>query len=598
MTFPSARPARPQGHKAPSSGPAEINIETARALFPALEQKVHGKPLVYLDSAATTQKPRAVIDAVVKFYEHDNANVHRGVHSLGDRATAALEQARATVQRFLNARRPHEIVFVRGTTEAVNLVAQTFGRAHIKAGDEVLVTEMEHHANFVPWQRLCEETGAVLRAIPITNRGELRLELLDDLLTPRTKLVALSHVSNALGTVNPVKAVIEAAHKKGIPVLIDGAQAVAHVDVDVQDLDCDFYTFSGHKVYGPMGIGVLFGKLPLLDAMPPWQTGGDMVKSVGFEGTTFNDPPHKFEAGTPDVAGAVGLAAALEFVEALGRHRIAAHEASLLDLAVRRLREVPGVRLVGEPTHRAAVVSFLVEDPPMSPLDVGARLDVEGVAVRAGHHCAMPLMTRLDVPGTVRASFAAYSTVEDVERFASALRSVVAAASAARRSAAKSKADGPEYPGATASSVGAAAAALRDEFDGLDDWADKYELLIELGRQAPIMPEPLKTAANKVRGCLSTVHMTARLKPGASAVVEFLADSDSELVRGLLALLQHLFSGQRAAEILAFDLPRFLARLGLESNLTTGRRNGLAEMIKRLRTLAAELTSPAEGRRG
>ena len=593
MTFPSARPGRPPGLKPSTSGQADL--DAARALFPALDQKVHGKPLVYLDSAATTQKPRVVIDAVVKFYESDNANVHRGVHALGDRATAALERARATVQRFLNARRPHEIIFVRGTTEAVNLVAQTFGRANVGRGDEVLVTEMEHHGNFVPWQRLCEEKGAVLRALPINDRGELRLDTLEELLSARTKLVALSHVSNVLGTVNPVKEVIEAAHKKGIPVLVDGAQAASHVDVDVQDLDCDFYAFSGHKVYGPMGIGVLYGKLPMLDAMPPWQSGGDMVKSVGFEGTTFNDPPHKFEAGTPNVAGAVGLATALEFLDGLGRRRVAAHEANLLDLAVKRLRAIPGVRLIGDPKHRAGVVSFLVEDPPMSPLDVGARLDVEGIAVRTGHHCAMPLMTRLGVSGTVRASFALYNTAEEVERLASSLRSVVASAAQAGRAAAQARIDGPEYPEATASNVGAAAAALRGEFDGLDDWAEKYELLIELGRRAPIMPEALKTKSNKVRGCLSTVHMTARLKPGSRDVVEFLADSDSELVRGLLALLQHLFSGQRAAEILAFDLPGFLARVGLESNLTSGRRNGFAEMIKRLLGLATELTASSVG---
>jgi cysteine desulfurase/selenocysteine lyase len=567
---------------------AAADVTRVRSFFPALDQHVHGKPLVYLDSAATTQKPSVVIDAVVRYYEADNANVHRGVHALGDRATSALEHARTTVQRFLNARRPQEIVFVRGTTEAINLVAQTYGRAHVGPGDEVLITEMEHHANFVPWQRLCEEKGAVLRAIPVTDRGELRLDTLDGLITPRTRLVALCHVSNALGTVNPVKEVIEIAHARGVPVLVDGAQGVPHEDVDVRELGCDFYAFSGHKVYGPMGVGVLYGRLPLLEAMPPWQCGGDMVRSVSFAGTTFNEPPHRFEAGTPDVAGAVGLAAALEFFDGVGRHRVAAHEANLLDLAVRRLKSIPGVRIIGEPARRAGVVSFVVDDPPLSALDVGARLDVEGVAVRSGHHCCMPLMDRLGVAGTVRASFAAYNTTDDVERLAAALRVIIQEATAARATR-DGRGPGPAYPSASAPTVGAAAAALLSELDSLDGWADRYEFLIELGRQAPDMPDSLKTEEHRVRGCLSTVHLAPRVAPGGRGVVEFLADSDSELVRGLLALLQKLFSGQRAVDILTFDLSKFLARAGLDSNLTTGRRNGLAEMLKRLRGFASGL---------
>ncbi len=364
------------------SGPADF--AQIRSLFPALAQNVHGKPLVYLDNAASTQKPREVIDALVRFYESDNANVHRGAHALSDRATASYERARETVRYFLKARRAEEIVFVRGATEAINLVAQTYGRQHVGPGDEVLVTEMEHHANLVPWQQLCHEKGARLQAVPITDRGELRLDALEALLTPRTKLVALAHVSNALGTVNPVKEVIAAAHRRGIPVLVDGAQAVAHIPVNVQDLDCDFYAFSGHKIYGPMGIGVLYARWALLESMPPWQFGGDMVDVVGFGGTTFNEAPYRFEAGTPNVAGAVGLAAALDFIEGIGRGTIAAHEARVLDLAVLRLAEIPGVRLVGEPGHRAGVVSFAVEDPPLPAMDVAARLDGEGIAVRAG----------------------------------------------------------------------------------------------------------------------------------------------------------------------------------------------------------------------
>jgi cysteine desulfurase/selenocysteine lyase len=559
-----------------------------RALFPALRQNVNGKPLVYLDNAASTQKPRAVIDALVRYYESDNANVHRGAHALSDRATAAYERARETSRRFLNARRTEEIVFVRGATEAINLVAQTFGRQHVGPGDEVIVTEMEHHANLVPWQQLCREQGARLVVAPITETGDLRLDALDSLITPRTKLVAVSHVSNALGTVNPIKRVIEAAHRRGVPVLIDGAQAAPHVPVDVRELGCDFYVFSGHKVYGPMGIGVLYGRLDVLESMPPWQHGGDMVDTVGFDATTFSGPPYRFEAGTPNVAGAVGLATALEFLEGVGRRAVADHEAALLDLAVRRLSEIPGVRLVGEPAHRAGVVSFAVDDPPMSALDVSARLDAEGIAVRAGNHCCQPLMGRLGIPGTVRASFAIYNDAADVERLAAAVRIIVSGADVGRReSAGNVEAD---YPGPSTPTIDAAAADLLDEFDGLGDWAERYEFLIELGRKAPALPDSFRTEANRVRGCQSTVFLAPRVRPGTRDTIEFLADSDSELVAGLLAVLHDLFSGRPAAEVLAFDLPGFLEQAGLQSNLTTGRRNGLAEMIKRLNAFATEVS--------
>ncbi len=568
-------------------------LARVRGLFPALGQRVNGHPLVYLDNAATTQKPRPVIDALVRFYETDNANVHRGTHALSDRATAAYEGARETARRLLNAKSPEEIVFVRGATEAINLVAQSFGRRNVGPGDEVLITEMEHHANLVPWQQLCLETGARLRVLPITDRGELRLDELKTVLSPRTRLVALAHVSNALGTVNPVRQVVEAARRYGIPVLVDGAQAVPHIDVDVQELDCDFYAFSGHKVYGPMGIGVLYGKLSLLEAMPPWQCGGDMVHRVDYDKTTFNDPPYRFEAGTPNVAGAVGLAAALEFLDDAGRRRVADHEAHLLATALRRLDEIPGVRVVGRPAHRVGVVSFVMDDPPLSLLDVAVRLDAEGIAVRAGHHCCQPLMRRLGITGTLRASFAVYNTEDEVERFASAVRSIARGASGASvRSQPKWPEDVQiEYPGPAAPTVDAAAAALLEELDRLDDWAERYEFLIELGSKAPPLPEPLKTEVNRVQGCQSTVFLAAGATPGTRDVVEFLADSDSGLVRGLLAMLQRLFSGQPARDILAFDLPGFLARAGLDSNLTMGRRNGLAAMVKRLRIVAASLAA-------
>jgi cysteine desulfurase / selenocysteine lyase len=403
----------------PSPG---YDLAGIRAQFPILSRPVRGKPLAYLDNAATTQKPRAVIDAVRRYYEEDNANVHRGVHLLSERATRAYEEARVKVARFLGAPDPHEVVFVRGTTEAINLVAQTFGRQRVGPGDEVLVTEMEHHSNIVPWQLLCREKGARLRVLPITDAGDLRVDELDRLLGPRTRLLAVTHVSNALGTVNPLAEIIARAHDRGVPVLVDGAQAVPHLAADVRALGADFYALSGHKIYGPMGIGALWGRKALLEEMPPWQGGGDMILSVTFEETTFNAPPYKFEAGTPDVAGAVGLGAALDWVSAVGLPAIAAHEQAVIQAFLDGLRELPEVRLVGTPRERAGVVSFLPGE--VHPHDAGTILDRGGVAVRAGHHCAQPVLHRLGVNATVRASFAAYSSIEDVEALLRGLQQV------------------------------------------------------------------------------------------------------------------------------------------------------------------------------
>jgi cysteine desulfurase / selenocysteine lyase len=573
----------------------QLDLTVVRGEFPVLGQTVHGKPLVYLDNAATTQKPRGVIDALTHYYENDNANVHRGVHVLGDRATAAYEAARARVQQAIGARSPYEIVFVRGTTEAINLVAQTFGRARVGPGDEVVVTWMEHHSDIVPWQMLCEEKGAKLRVVPIIDKGELCLDAYRKLLTPRTRLVAVSHVSNVLGTINPVGRMIGMAHEHGIPVLVDGAQAVAHLDIDVQELDCDFYAFSGHKVYGPMGIGVLYGKARHLEAMPPWQGGGDMVRTVTFEKTTYNVAPFKFEAGTPNVAGAVGLAAAFDVLDGIGREAVAAHEAGLSALALERLGDIPGLHILGAAAHRAGVFSFVMDDPPLSAVDVGTRLDLDGIAVRTGHHCCQPLMQRFGVPGTVRASLALYNTADEVEQLAAALRAIAAGSHAVRRADVAPSTGEPEYPPAFAASVDAAAAALLEELDDLGDWSERYEFLIELGRTVPPMPEELKTDENRVRGCQSTVFMAVRVRPGSDDLVEFLADSDGEIVRGLLAVLQHLFSGQSACDVCTFDFPAFLDRAGLQTNLLTSRRNGLAEMIKRLRGYAADLCTPRGG---
>jgi cysteine desulfurase / selenocysteine lyase len=397
--------------------PAEIispfDVARVREDFPALKQQVHGRPLVYLDNAATAQKPRAVLDAMERFYLEECANVHRAVHLLGERATRDYEAARVKVQRFLNAAEAREIVFVRGTTEGINLVAQSYGRTHVGPGDEVLITAMEHHSNIVPWQLLCAERGARLRVAPIDDRGELIPEEFERLLGPRTRLAAVAHVSNALGTVNPVRRLVELAHRRGVAVLVDGAQAVPHLPVDVRELDCDFFAFSGHKLFGPTGIGVLYGRARLLDEMPPWQGGGDMIRSVTFEKTTYNDLPYKFEAGTPHVAGAIGLGAAIDYLGTIGPDAIGEYERDLLAYATEALAAMPGLRLVGTAREKAGVVSFVLEG--VHPHDIGTVLDRDGIAVRAGHHCAQPVMERFGVPATARASLAFYNTRDEID---------------------------------------------------------------------------------------------------------------------------------------------------------------------------------------
>jgi cysteine desulfurase / selenocysteine lyase len=395
------------------------DLDRVRADFPILAQKVHGRPLVYLDNAASTQKPRAVTEALASCYGEYYANVERGVHTLSQRSTEARERARESVRRFLNAPSAEEIVFVRGATEAINLVAASWGRRNVGPGDEVLVTELEHHSNIIPWQLLCEERGAVLRVAPIDDRGEVILEELERLLSSRTRLVAVAHVSNALGTVNPVRAIAERAHRAGALVLVDGAQSAPHLGVDLQALGCDFFAFSGHKVYGPSGIGVLWGRAELLAAMPPWQGGGGMVRTVSFAKTTYAPPPHRFEAGTPAIEAAVGLGAALDYLTALGLPAVAAWETELLALATERVAEVPGLSLIGTARDKAAVLSFTMEG--IHPHDVGTVLDQEGIAVRAGHHCAQPVMQHFRVPATTRASFGLYNTREEVEALAAAL---------------------------------------------------------------------------------------------------------------------------------------------------------------------------------
>ncbi len=407
---------------ATARGATALDVERIRADFPALHQEINGKPLVYLDNAATTQKPRAVIDAVRAFYEHDCSNVHRGVHLLSQRATVAYEKARTTVKNHIGAGDSREIVFTRSTTEGINLIAASFVRPRLEPGDEVLISAMEHHSNIVPWQILCEERGAKLVVIPIDDDGDIILTEYERLLSERTRIVGLVHVSNALGTVNPIREMIATAHAKRVPVLVDGAQAVPHLAVDVCDLDCDFYVFSAHKVYGPTGIGAVYGKREHLLEMVPYQGGGDMILSVTFEGTTFNDPPHRFEAGTPNIEGAIGLATALNYVDDLGLDLIAAREGALLADATDAVLAVPGVRLIGTARSKASVLSFVMDG--VHPHDIGTILDSEGIAVRAGHHCAQPVMARYGVSATVRASFALYNTAEEIDALVAGLQKV------------------------------------------------------------------------------------------------------------------------------------------------------------------------------
>jgi len=399
-----------------------FDVQKIREDFPALKQRVRGKPLVYLDNAATSQKPRIVLETIQRYYTLENSNVHRGVHFLSELATRRYEEARSKVRRFLNAADEREIIFVRGTTEAINLVASTYGRQNVRPGDEILISAMEHHSNIVPWQMLCQEKEAVLRVAPINDAGELLLEEYERLLSPKTRLVAMTHVSNALGTVNPVSQIIELAHLRGIPVLLDGAQAVPHGRVNVSELDCDFYAFSGHKAYGPTGIGVLYGKTHLLEAMPPYQGGGDMISSVSFEKTIYNKLPYKFEAGTPNIAGVIGLGAAIDYLSSIGVDAVATYEHELLEYATKAISAVPGVCLVGTAQQKAAVVSFLLGS--VHPHDVGTILDQEGIAIRAGHHCAQPVMDRFGVPATVRVSLALYNTRGEIDLLAQGLQKV------------------------------------------------------------------------------------------------------------------------------------------------------------------------------
>ncbi len=400
-----------------------LDIEKIRADFPILSREVNGKPLVYLDNGASSQKPKQVIDTISHYYEYENSNIHRGIHTLSQEATTAYEDSRTTVQQFINAKHSHEVIFTKGTTDGINLIASSFGRKFLEKGDEIIISTMEHHSNIVPWQMICEEKGAILKVIPINDKGEFLMEEFEQLLSKKTKLVTVTHVSNTLGTINPVKEIIEKTHQKGAFVLIDGAQAVPHKKVDVQELDCDFYVFSGHKMFGPTGVGILYGKENILNDIPPYQGGGDMIKEVTFEKTIYNCLPHKLEAGTPNIVGGIGLGAAINYMNTIGIDKIEVYESELLTYATEQIKKIEGERIIGEAENKASVLSFLVEGT--HPSDIGMIIDKLGIAIRTGHHCTQPLMDRFGIPGTARASFAFYNTIEEIDIFISALKRAI-----------------------------------------------------------------------------------------------------------------------------------------------------------------------------
>ena len=569
-----------------------FDVQHIRSQFPILQTKAHGHPLVYLDNGATTQKPRRVIDAIARYYESENANIHRGVYQLSQTATNLYEAARSKVAKFINAAEDKEILFTRGTTEGINLVAQSWGRQFLAAGDEVVISAMEHHSNIVPWQMVCQSTGAKLRVIPMNDAGELRMDEFSKLLNSRTKLVSVCHLSNSLGTVNDVKSIAMQAHAVGAKVLADGAQWVAHFPTDVRDLDVDFYVFSGHKLFGPTGIGVLYGKRTLLDAMPPWQGGGDMIESVTFEKTTYAALPNKFEAGTPNIAGAVGLGAAIDFMKSLDFAAVHAHEEALLEYATEQLQAIPGLRVIGTAKEKGSLISFVIDHPPLGSYDIGVALDHRGIAIRTGHHCCQPVMDRLNIPSTARASFAMYNTMEDVDELVAAVKQVVQTESSKRVRPAQLSPHGElRFPRPAGNTPQSAADDLIELFDFLPDWDARMQEVIGMGENLPSMPADLKTEATRVHGCQSTVHLFG-VRHGDR--LDFLADCDAALVKGLIGILQRVYSGQRAKDVMGFDIETFLRRIGLETHLSMGRRNGLEGMIKKIRELAAGIaaTSP------
>lgn len=568
--------------------PLPFDVQKIRQDFPILATRIDAHNLIYFDNGATTQKPKPVIDAIDSFYKNSNANIHRAVHRLSQRATDLFESTRIRIQRFINAPSHEEIIFTRGTTESINLVAHSFCAKFMKAGDEILLSTLEHHSNIVPWQLAAQQHGLIIRGIPIDDNGDLRYEELPKLITDRTMLIAITHTSNALGTIIDLSQIAAQAKRVGAKVLVDGAQWVGHFPLDVQKLGVDFYAFSGHKLFAPPGSGVLWGRRELLDAMPPFMGGGDMIHTVSFEKTTFADLPNKFEAGTPDIAAVIGLGAAIDYLNSLDFSGRIAHEHRLLQHATKRLEET-GAHIVGRAKNKTSIVSFVMDgsngSPKIDPHTLGTLLDVEGIAVRTGHHCCMPLMDRLGLSGTVRASFSFYNTIEEIDQLAGALEKIKRNFSA-RSAPRPAYQPVPPIPIVSKQSIQQIADELVDDFNLFDNWNDRYAYIIELGEKLPKLPEAEKTEPNRVHGCQSTVFLSARKKPGTTDVLEFEAESDASIVQGLIAILTRLFSGQRASDIIAFDIEKFFDRIGINANLMMTRRNGLAAMVNRIKALA------------
>jgi cysteine desulfurase/selenocysteine lyase len=578
---------------APSPAATCFDPLKIRADFPILSTKIYGKPLVYLDNGATTQKPRQVIDTLRRYYEAENANIHRGVYSLSILATNAYDDARRKIRKFVNAAEDREIIYTRGTTEGINLVSQSYGRSALKAGDEVVISAMEHHSNIVPWQIVCEQAGAKLRVIPMNDRGELLVDEFEKIIRRgRVKIVSIVHLSNSLGTINDIKHLARLTHEADAKIMVDGAQWVAHFPTDVRDLDADFYAFSGHKLFGPTGIGVLYGKAALLEAMPPYQSGGDMIRSVTFEKTDYAEIPSKFEAGTPHIAGAIGLGAAIDYVTSIGLKNTVSHEHDLLSYATERLSDVPGLRIIGTAKNKASVISFVMEEPALASHDIGGMLDGEGIAIRTGHHCCQPVMDRMQIPSTARASLAMYNTRQDVDALADAL---IKLTESARPRAKASPTTAVEYPKPFAPSPKASAEVLAEQFEELGERDAKNEYVLDLADKLPPLFDLLKKVTPRVEGCMSEVYLVGRRSPSNPTTLEFVADANSDIVRGLIAILERLYSGQKASEILAFDIEPFFRRIGLDQFITTQRRNGLAGMVRRIQLLAEEIAGAPSG---
>ncbi|MEH6825027.1 MAG: SufS family cysteine desulfurase [Motiliproteus sp.] len=572
-----------------------FELERLRSDFPLIS----ASPDCYLDNAATTQKPRCVLEAMDTYYRHNNANVHRAAHRLSRIATDAFEGARQTVQQFLNAAHADEIIWTRGTTEGINLVAYSFGQLAIGAGDEIIISTLEHHANIVPWQLLTQRSGATLRVVPLTDEGDLDQAAYSALLSSRTKLVALCHVSNALGTVNPIATMIQQAHAVGAKVLIDGAQAVSHFRVDVQALDCDFYLFSGHKLYGPTGIGVLYGKQTLLQAMPPWQAGGEMIERVSFETTTFQPPPFRFEAGTPNIAGAIGIAAAIEYLQSFDLSQRQAHEQALLQHAVQRLSALPGLHIIGRPQHRVGLLPFVVEH--IHNFDLGTLLDQHGIALRTGHHCTMPLHQHLGLEGTVRASFGLYNRLDEIDRLADTLSELLqqhrlaAQQSPAQQSPAQQPAAGNSRQGTTQAKPPLESAGqhltkpltkpLTQQLLQLDHWQARYSLLMKTAQAQPCLTE-LRQDQHLLHGCSSKVWLDYRYDSDTNCL-HYQLDSDTRIIKGIGILLLERFSGKTAQQVLDQDLHPLFQRLALEQHLSASRTNGLHAIITEIKAIAS-----------